>query len=209
MSEREARDLGRELSAAARAGVNEAAAAAARRFSLEAARSGEAEIAYATFESPLGEGTVAATKQGVLRVVLPGQDRDRSLADLAARLSPRVVEAPGELVEPLRELDQYFSGERHEFDLAIDWRLVDSQFRRGVLEATARVPYGSVITYGDAAERAGNRKAHRAAGTALGSNPIPLVVPCHRVVRAGGVLGNYGGGPEMKRWLLSFEGAID
>lgn len=202
-------ELGRRLRRSAAIGVSEAAARAARRFAEHAAATGEAEIAYAPFESPLGEGTVAATKLGIVWLGLPGDDRNRSLERLATAISPRLVEAPGQLDEALRELDQYFSGQRHGFELDLDWSLVGSAFRKGVLEATARVPYGSVITYADAAEQAGNRRAHRAAGTALGANPLPLVVPCHRVIRAGGALGNYGGGPEMKRWLLSFEGAID
>ncbi|CAN5495698.1 methylated-DNA--[protein]-cysteine S-methyltransferase [soil metagenome] len=203
------RNLGLGVGRAARRGSQQRSAVAARRFAERAARDGEAEIAYAPFESPIGEGTIAATKRGIVLVSLPGEDREQRLEDLAERLSPRVVEAPGSLAEPLRELDQYFSGTRHDFDLTLDWRLVDSPFRRGVLEATARVPYGTTITYGDAAEQAGNRRAHRAAGTALGANPLPLIVPCHRVIRAGGVLGNYGGGPAMKRWLLRMEGAID
>jgi methylated-DNA-[protein]-cysteine S-methyltransferase len=196
-----ARDSGR--------GVDAESARLARRFAEAAAREGAAEITYATFDSPIGEGLIASTPRGVVRVGLPGLDREQMLEEMAAKISPRLLEAPGSLTEPLRELDEYFDGRRESFDLPLDWSLAGSPFRRDVLEATARVPFGHVITYGDAAEQAGNRRAHRAAGTALGQNPIPLIVPCHRVVRSGGVLGNYGGGPEMKRWLLGFEGAIE
>jgi methylated-DNA-[protein]-cysteine S-methyltransferase len=107
-----------------------------------------------------------------------------------------------------RELDQYFDGKRDRFELPVDWRLSHPGFYRRVLRATARVPFGEMITYRDAAERAGNPRAFRAAGTALGSNPTPIVVPCHRVIRSDGEIGNYGGGPEMKRFLLELEHAI-
>jgi methylated-DNA-[protein]-cysteine S-methyltransferase len=119
-----------------------------------------------------------------------------------------VLEYPTRLDEARRELDEYFEGKRDRFELALDWRLSHPGFYRRVLRATARVPFGEVITYGDAANRAGNPRAFRAAGTALGSNPIPIVVPCHRVIRAGGGIGNYGGGPQMKRFLLELEGAL-
>lgn len=201
-------EIGAALAERARRGAGEDSRRLARRFAEAAIRDREAEIAYAGFESPIGEGIIAGTSHGVVKVGLPGLDRELILEELSARISPRLVEAPGSLEGALRELDEYFHGTRKEFDLALDWSLAGSEFRRGVLEAAAAVPFGEVITYGDAAERAGNRAAHRAAGTALGQNPLPLIVPCHRVVRSGGVLGNYGGGPEMKRWLLGFEGAI-
>ena len=107
-----------------------------------------------------------------------------------------------------RELDQYFEGKRERFELPLDWRLSHPGFYRRVLRATARVPFGEMITYRDAAERAGNPRAFRAAGSALGSNPIPIVVPCHRVILSSGDVGNYGGGPEMKRFLLELEQAL-
>jgi methylated-DNA-[protein]-cysteine S-methyltransferase len=165
------------------------------------------DVAYSRLDTPVGEALVAATPRGLVRLALPGEDRDRVLEDLAEDLSPRVLEYPARLDGVRRELDEYFEGRRDHFELALDWRLTHPGFYRRVLRATARVPYGEVITYGDAAERAGNPRAFRAAGTALGSNPIPIVVPCHRVVRSGGEIGNYGGGPEMKRFLLRLEGA--
>jgi methylated-DNA-[protein]-cysteine S-methyltransferase len=166
------------------------------------------DVAYTTVDTPLGVGLVAATQKGLVRLALPNEQMDQVLARLARDVSPRVLEFPGRLDEARRELDQYFEGRRDRFRLALDWRLSHPGFYRRVLRATARVPFGEVITYRDAARRAGNPRATRAAGTALGSNPIPIVVPCHRVIRTGGQVGNYGGGPEMKRFLLELEGAL-
>jgi methylated-DNA-[protein]-cysteine S-methyltransferase len=166
------------------------------------------DVAYARLDTPLGEAMVAATPRGLVRLALPSEDLDRVVADLAEDLSPRVLEFPARLDPVRRELDEYFEGRRDHFELALDWRLSHPGFYRRVLRATSRVPFGEVITYGDAAERAGNPRAFRAAGSALGSNPIPIVVPCHRVIRAGGEIGNYGGGAEMKRFLLRLEGAM-
>jgi methylated-DNA-[protein]-cysteine S-methyltransferase len=165
------------------------------------------DVAYSRVDTPLGPALVAATPRGLVRLALPSEDLDRVVDDLAEDLSPRVLEYPARLDPVRRELDEYFEGRRDHFELALDWRLSHPGFYRRVLRATAKVPYGEVITYGDAAESAGNRRASRAAGTALGSNPIPIVVPCHRVIRAGGEIGNYGGGPAMKRFLLRLEGA--
>jgi methylated-DNA-[protein]-cysteine S-methyltransferase len=173
-----------------------------------AAQEGLLDVAYATLDSPLGELVVAATDRGLVRVGLPGYSLESVLAQLSNGVSPRVMSYPKRVDEARRELDQYFAGARHRFDLPIDWRLSHPGFYRRVLRATAKVPFGEVITYGEAAQRAGSPRAFRAAGTALGSNPIPIVVPCHRVVRAGGDLGNYGGGPEMKRFLLELEHAM-
>ena len=166
------------------------------------------DVAYATVDMPLGLGLVAATPKGLVRVALPNERVDQVLTRLARDVSPRVLEFPARLDEARRELDEYFEGRRNRFELPLDWRLSNSGFYRRVLRATARVPFGEVITYRDAAQRAGNSRAFRAAGSALGSNPIPIVVPCHRVVRTGGAIGNYGGGPEMKRSLLQLEGAL-
>ncbi len=143
----------------------------------------------------------------MVRVGLPNQDADELLADLAARVSPRVLEAPAELDEARRELDLYFEGKLDRFDLPLDWRLSDG-FRRRVLRAIDRIPYGQTRTYTEMARRAGNERAVRAAGSACGSNPIPLVVPCHRVLRTGGALGGYGGGLPMKQALLELEGVL-
>jgi methylated-DNA-[protein]-cysteine S-methyltransferase len=178
------------------------------RLVTRAEEEGLLDVAYATLETPLGTALVAATPRGVVRLALPGEDLERVVAELAEDLSPRVLEHPARLDEARRELDQYFQGRRRAFELPLDWSLSQPGFYRRVLRATRRVPPGEVITYGDAAARAGNPRAFRAAGTALGSNPIPIVIPCHRVIRAGGDLGNYGGGPEMKRFLLELEGAV-
>jgi len=166
------------------------------------------DVAYATVDTPLGKALVAATPRGLVRVALPNEDIDQVVADLAEDLSPRVLEYPARLDDARRELDQYFEGKRERFELPVDWRLSHPGFYRRVLRATARVPFGEMITYRDAAERAGNSRAYRAAGSALGSNPVPIVVPCHRVIRSDGEVGNYGGGPQMKRFLLNLERAL-
>jgi methylated-DNA-[protein]-cysteine S-methyltransferase len=124
---------------------------------------------------------------------------------VAAKLSPRMLEAPARLDDVRRELDEYFEGRRRDFDLPIDWALV-STFGRRILKATAAIPFGKVSTYGAVAAKAGNPKASRAAGRALNTNPIPIVVPCHRVVGAGGRLVGYAGGLDRKVTLLEIEG---
>jgi methylated-DNA-[protein]-cysteine S-methyltransferase len=178
------------------------------RLAAKANEEGLLDVAYATVDTPLGTGLVAATPKGLVRVALPNEEIENVLARLARDVSPRVLEFPGRLDKARRELDEYFEGRRSRFELPLDWRLSHPGFYRRVLRAIARVPFGDVITYAEAAQRAGNPRAFRAAGTALGSNPIPIVVPCHRVIRAGGEIGNYGGGPEMKRFLLELEGAV-
>ena len=180
----------------------------ARRFAERAAAEGAARIAYATVDTPVGSTSIAATPQGLVSVGLPNRDLDDFLAELADEVSPRIVEAPGTLDTARRELEEYFTGQRQAFDLPLDWRLVPGGFYRKVLRATSHLPFGITATYGEIAAKAGNARAHRAAGTALGSNPLPIVVPCHRIVRSGGDPGNYGGGPELKRWLLALEGAL-
>jgi methylated-DNA-[protein]-cysteine S-methyltransferase len=178
------------------------------RLAARANQEGLVDVAYATVDTPLGTGLVAATPRGLVRVALPNEPIENVLAQLAESVSPRVLEFPTRLDEARRELGEYFEGRRDRFELPLDWRLSHPGFYRRVLRAIARVPFGEVITYGEAADRAGNPRAFRAAGTALGSNPIPIVVPCHRVIRAGGAIGNYGGGPQMKRFLLELEGAL-
>jgi methylated-DNA-[protein]-cysteine S-methyltransferase len=178
------------------------------RLAARADEEGLVDIAYTTVDTPLGTGLVAATRKGLVRVALPNERVEDVLARLARDVSPRVLEFPARLDEARRELDEYFEGRRDRFELPLDWRLSHPGFYRRVLRATARVPFGEVITYSEAAQRAGSPRAFRAAGSALGSNPIPIVVPCHRVVRTGGEIGNYGGGPEMKRFLLQLEGAL-
>jgi methylated-DNA-[protein]-cysteine S-methyltransferase len=200
-----ANGLERRLAAYGAASLESDSADVARRFAERAASEGAARIAYATVDTPVGSASIAATPRGVLSVRLPTEELDSFLGRLSARVSPRIVEAPATLDRPRRELEEYFQGQRREFDLPLDWQLVPGGFYRKVLRATSRLPFGITLTYGEIAERAGNSRAHRAAGTALGSNPIPIVVPCHRVVRSGGDPGNYGGGPELKRWLLDLE----
>jgi methylated-DNA-[protein]-cysteine S-methyltransferase len=198
--------LERLLRDAARGG-EEAAARAADRAARHAAEEGLADLAYATADTPLGPMLVAATRRGLVRVAFPSEPPDDVLGELAVRISPRILEAPAELDEVLREIEQYFGRERQEFDLPVDWRL-SRGFRRRVLRHTARVPYGETATYAEMAARAGSPNAYRAAGSALGSNPIPLVVPCHRVLQTGGGLGGYGGGVDVKEYLLRLEGAL-
>ena len=204
MSRVDAKRIGRVLGAGADA---EEAAEAVRRFADRADREGLIEIAYASFDSPIGVGRVAASERGIVSVGLPNM-AEASFLEQLGELSPRILERPQRLDEALRELDQYFDGERQEFELALDWRLVGRGFAGKVLRETAKLPYGVTASYGEIAARAGNPRAYRAAGTALGHNPIPIVVPCHRILRAGNVLGNYGGGPEMKAFLLQLEGAL-
>jgi methylated-DNA-[protein]-cysteine S-methyltransferase len=178
-----------------------------------AERDGLIDVAYAEIDSPFGELLVAQTGRGIVKLALPSHrghtlSRDEILEELAAKVSPRVLESPTRLDEARRELDAYFEGRRHEFELPVDWRLARG-FSDKVLHQVARIPYGKTLSYGEVARKAGNPRAVRAAGTACGRNPVPLIVPCHRVVQASGKLGDYGGGPEMKRALLSLEGAID
>jgi methylated-DNA-[protein]-cysteine S-methyltransferase len=165
------------------------------------------DVAYAEVDSPIGRLLLAATPQGLVRVGFPSEDHEAMLADIAHRLSPRVLEAPDRLDAVRRELDEYFEGRRHDFTTALDWSL-STGFRQRVLRAIAAIPFGEVRTYREMATAAGNPAAVRAAGSACGSNPIPLVVPCHRVLRTGGGLGGYGGGLPLKRQLLELEGVL-
>jgi methylated-DNA-[protein]-cysteine S-methyltransferase len=172
-----------------------------------AAAAGMLDVAYATTDSPLGPLLLASTEQGLVRVAyLDFADRDVVLQSLADRVSPRMLEAPRRLDGPRRELDDYFGGRRREFDLPLDRRLM-SDFMRRVLTATATIPFGSVSTYGAVAREAGSPRGSRAAGNALGSNPMPIVIPCHRVLHADGAIGGYTGGLERKRTLLELESA--
>jgi methylated-DNA-[protein]-cysteine S-methyltransferase len=186
----------------------ERAAESARRVAQRAADEGLADVVYAPAESPFGELLLAATPRGLLRVAFPEEHVDSVLERIARRLSPRILEAPGRFERARRELDEYFTGSRRSFGLAIDWSLVGGQFGRRVLRVTSEIPYGGVLSYREVASDAGSPRGSRAAGNALGSNPVPIVVPCHRVLHTGGGLGGYGGGVERKRWLLELEGAL-
>jgi methylated-DNA-[protein]-cysteine S-methyltransferase len=191
----------------AQAASRRAAAGAARRLSRRVAAEGLADVSYAPVDSPFGTLLLAATKRGLVRLAFPEEQIDSVLERLARKISPRIVEAPAPLDSVRRELDEYFCGRRREFGLPLDWTLV-AGFGRRVLRVTSQIPYGGVLSYGEVAADAGSPRGSRAAGNALGSNPIPIVIPCHRVLRSGGALGGYGGGPERKRWLLELEGAL-
>jgi methylated-DNA-[protein]-cysteine S-methyltransferase len=178
-----------------------------------AERDGLVDVAYAPVDSPFGRLLIARTARGVVQLALPSHrgaeiSEDEVLERLARKVSPRVLEAPKRLDEERRELDQYFEGKRERFDVPVDWALTPPGFRSRALHAVARIPYGRTRTYAQIAKQAGNERAFRAAGTACGTNPVPLIVPCHRVVQSGGGIGNYGGGPEMKQALLDLEGAL-
>jgi methylated-DNA-[protein]-cysteine S-methyltransferase len=173
-----------------------------------AAADGLLDVAYGTYDSPLGPLTVFVTPRGLVRLSYPGETIDDQLDELAVLISPRVMAAPDRTDDVRRQLDAYFGCTRHDFELPIDWRLLRG-FRADVLRATSRIPFGSVVSYRDVAAAAGSANAYRAAGNALGSNPIPIVVPCHRVVHSGGGLGGYTGGLERKQFLLRLEGVLD
>ena len=185
-------------------------AALAARTAARAADEGFAEVAYATVDSPVGRLVTVATPRGLARIAyeLENGGLDSILDDVALKLSPAIVEAPGRLDEVRRELEEYFEGRRQDFDVALDWSLSTPGFRRRVLQACAQIPFGATSTYKQMAIAAGSPTAFRAAGGALGSNPIPIVVPCHRVLSSGGGLGGYTGGLERKRTLLSIEGRL-
>jgi methylated-DNA-[protein]-cysteine S-methyltransferase len=183
------------------------AVAAARRVSERAAAEGFADISYAPVDSPFGTLHAATTKRGLVRIAFPEESVESVLERLAQSLSPRIVQAPASLDLLKRELEEYFSGRRHQFGIPLDWSLT-GPFGRRVLEMTAAIPYGGHLSYAEVAAEAGSPRGARAAGNALGSNPIPIVIPCHRVLRSGGSLGGYGGGPARKRWLLELEGAL-
>jgi methylated-DNA-[protein]-cysteine S-methyltransferase len=187
--------------------VGEAAAQGAARFVKAAEKENLVDIAFARVGSPFGELLIASTGKGVVQISLTGYDQSETLEDLAARVSPRIFESAKRLDPVRRQLDEYFAGKRKAFDVPLDWQL-SKGFALRVLKATARIPYGKMSTYRQMAEKAGNVRATRAAGNALGGNAIPIIVPCHRVLRTGGGLGGYGGGLPMKEALLKMEGAL-
>lgn len=163
------------------------------------------DIAYVTIDSPIGDLVLAATPKGLLRI---GFDNETGvLQHLAEHVSPRILEYPSRFEQSRRELDEYFTGQREGFDMPLDRRLI-AGFRREILTATAKIPYGGVSTYQEVARKAGRPKGARAAGQALGGNPIPVVIPCHRVLRTGGGMGGYAGGTDRKEFLLRLEGAM-
>lgn len=163
------------------------------------------DIAYRTVDSAVGSLLLAATTHGLVRVAFASEDHDRVLLALAQRVSPRLLQAPARLDPVARQLDEYFTGRRHRFDIPLDWSLSQG-FRRTVLEhLNTDVSYGATASYAALAQLSGSPRAVRAVGTACATNPIPIVVPCHRVIRSDGTVGAYRGGPAAKRVLLDLE----
>jgi methylated-DNA-[protein]-cysteine S-methyltransferase len=174
-----------------------------------AVREGLADAVFTRLSSPIGRLVVVQGPLGIVRIAFEEEPEDRVLAEVAGRLGPRVVASDRELGPARDALSAYLEGEGDRLDLPVDLGLVSAPFRRRVLETLHReVGRGEVVTYGGLAERSGNPRAVRAVGTACGRNPIPLVVPCHRVLPASGGIGEYGGGRERKRVLLALEGAL-
>src|SRR4051812_5363967 len=173
-----------------------------------AVREGLADAIFTRLPTPIGRLLVVQGPEGLVRIAFEGEPEDRALAEVAAALGPNVIASDRELARERHALSEYFEGDAHELDLPVDLRLMAAPFRRRVLEALRAVPRGATVSYGELAARAGNPKAARAVGTACARNPIPIVVPCHRVLPGTGRLGNYGGGPERKRVLLELEGAL-
>lgn len=176
------------------------------RLTARAADEGLVDVAYRTIDTPLGELLLAATTGGLVRVAYPNEGHESVLQSLADRISPRIVKAPKRLDPVARELDDYFAQRRRSFDVPLDWRL-SSGFRRTVLTHLPEIGYGRTASYAAIAKAAGNPKAVRAVGTACATNPLPVIVPCHRVIRSDGTFGGYVGGPAAKEMLLTLEKA--
>lgn len=174
------------------------------RLVASAANAGLLDVAYRTVDSPVGRLLLAATSEGVVRVAFDCEGHDEVLAALSDRVSPRILNAPARLDTVARQLDEYFAGRRLTFDVALDFRLA-AGFRRSVLEELRHISYGKTSSYAEVAVKTGHPKAVRAVGTACALNPLPLVVPCHRVVRSDGAAGNYRGGAQAKLALLALE----
>jgi len=176
------------------------------RLAAAAAERGILDIAYRTMDSPVGLLLLAATEIGLVRVAYASEDHDVILGQLSDRVSPRILHAPARLDRVARELEEYFAGARLGFDLPLDFQLAEG-FRRTVLSHLPDIGYGQTATYAAIAAAAGNPGAVRAVGTACARNPLPVVVPCHRVIRSDGTIGQYVGGVEAKQTLLSMEAA--
>lgn len=174
------------------------------RLVADAKAAGILDVAYRTVDSPVGSLLLAATDEGLVRVAYARENHDSVLAHLATHVSPRVLQAPGRLDPAARELEEYFSGQRRGFDLPLDLRLA-AGFRRTVLAHLVDIAYGTTASYAAVAEAAGSPRAVRAVGTACATNPLPLVLPCHRVVRSDGTIGRYVGGIDAKQTLLDLE----
>ncbi|MCG2623308.1 methylated-DNA--[protein]-cysteine S-methyltransferase [Arthrobacter sp. I2-34] len=176
------------------------------RLETAAGDAGALDLAYTTIGTPVGRLLLAATDRGLVRVAFAGEDHDAVLAALAATISPRILRAPSRLAEAVRQLEEYFAGSRRRFELPLDRRL-SKGFRLSVLEHLPDIAYGRTESYGQVAAAVGSPKAVRAVGTACATNPLPVVVPCHRVLRSDGSFGGYLGGPEAKAYLLGLEAA--
>lgn len=201
-------DAGQLLAEAARGDAERRSAQAAERLVAHAGSLGLLDVAYVEVDSPLGPLLLAGTARGLVTLsYLSMQSRETVLQGLAREISPRVLEAPARLDGVRRQLEEYFEGRRRRFEVPLDWRLTRG-FGRRVLRATARVEFGETTSYSKLAAKAGSARAYRAAGTALGRNPLPLVVPCHRVLHASGGLGGYAGGLGAKEKLLRLEGVL-
>lgn len=186
--------------------MNDTLARLHRRLETAAAAEGLLDVAYTTIDTPVGALLLAATEIGLVRVAYDVENHDTVLASLATALSPRVLRAPQRLASAAREIDEYFAGRRRQFDLPLDYAL-SSGFRQVVQRELAHIPYGRTESYKTVAQTVGNPKAVRAVGSACATNPLPVVVPCHRVLRSDGSLGGYIGGLAAKTTLLNLEGA--
>lgn len=176
------------------------------RLAAAAQREGILDIAYRIIDSPVGPLLIAATELGLVRIAYASEDHATVLQNLADKISPRILPSPARLDTAARQLDEYFAGDRREFDLPLDWRL-SAGFRSTVLHHLPEIAYGHTASYAAVAKLAGNPRAVRAVGSACATNPLPVVVPCHRVVRSDGAMGAYLGGVEAKRILLTLEAA--
>ncbi|MFG3245947.1 methylated-DNA--[protein]-cysteine S-methyltransferase [Streptomyces sp. NPDC048187] len=172
----------------------------------------EERVVWTVVGTGVGPLLLAATGDGLVNVVFHavGAARDRALERLAARLGTEPVEAPRSplLAEAIRQVEAYFAGGRRDFDLPLDWSLISGFNRQVLRELAVGVPFGQVVGYGDLAGRVGRPDAAQAVGTAMGANPLPVVVPCHRVVESDGGIGGFGGGVDTKRRLLALEGVL-
>jgi methylated-DNA-[protein]-cysteine S-methyltransferase len=176
------------------------------RLAAAAQRDGILDVAYRVIDTPVGSLLVAATETGLVRVAYASENHDAVLQSLADRISPRILAAPARLDHVARELEEYFGGHRQRFDVPLDWRL-SAGFRSTVLHHLPEIGYGRTASYAAVARLAGNPKAVRAVGSACATNPLPVIVPCHRVVRSDGGMGGYLGGAEAKSILLTLEAA--
>jgi methylated-DNA-[protein]-cysteine S-methyltransferase len=175
------------------------------RFAARAEAASLIDIAFTTYDAPFGPLVLAGTDLGLVRLSFDAPDS--VVDDLSSKLSPRVLALPARFDAVRRQLDEYFAGRRRAFDVPIDLALAPTPFRRAVLDAAAAIPFGQTRSYADVARETGSAGAVRAVGSALGANPVCVIVPCHRVVRSDGSLSGYAGGPERKDFLLHLEGS--